>query len=300
MKLIAMILKIASGLFKVSMGRFDGVGKLKGGKFIIGHVKKEVLVEDVRREFSCARKGSSQESEKVFFTLCDKGRLTLDRDGLFDRFQYLLTDWDIANSQRANVSLGFQITYLNEWGEIIDRAKLLEQIIERAIFHILPRLTTNLTTDFILCDRILGFVEKCYCMIMCAECMAAQSLSVHLTKDITETAPRWFFGCSSCAKWNVTGAPLLKTRIFLPLGVDDTRGLVENMFDVIVSHWEIYEEDGEPGGLVFPIFGTDRVLLEDAQEKVKNLLFWKARQKAQELFGPVDLAYLDILDEFNL
>jgi hypothetical protein len=72
------------------------------------------------------------------------------------------------------------------------------------------------------------------------------------------------------------------------------------MFDVIVSHWETYEEDGEPGGLVFPILGTDRVLLEDAQEKVKNLLYWKARQKTQELFGAVDLACLDVLDEFNL
>jgi hypothetical protein len=130
--------------------------------------------------------------------------------------------------------------------------------------------------------------------------MAAQALAFELTKDITETAPRWFFGCPSCANWNTSGVPLMKTRVFLPLGVDDTRGPVENMFDVIVSHWENYEEDGVPGGLVFPIFGTERVLLEEAQEKVKNLLSRKARQKTQELFGGVDLAYLDLLNEYNL
>lgn len=296
-----MVFKIASGLIKVIMNRFDGVGKVKGGKFTIGYVKKKVFVEKVSRKVgSTSGQGSSQESEKVFFTLADNGRLTLDKDGLFYRFQHLIMDWDIAHSQSSNVLDTFRVNYVDVSGELIDRAQLLEEIIERAIFHILPRLTTNLIADFKLCDRILGIVEKCYCCIMCSECMAAQNLGSHLAKGITESAPRWFFGCRTCTKWNTSGFPLTKTRVFLPLGgTVDTRSHVQNMFDSLLSHWEIYDEEGVRGGLVFPIFGRERVLLEAVQEKVKNLLSEKARKRAQELVG-IDWSVFDLLNEYNL
>lgn len=71
------------------------------------------------------------------------------------------------------------------------------------------------------------------------------------------------------------------------------------MFDSLLSHWEIYDEEGERGGLVFPIFGLELFLLEAVQEKVKNLLSEKARRKAQELVG-IDQSYFDLLNGFNL
>lgn len=300
MKFVAMIFKIASSLIRVIM-RFDGVGKFKGGKFTIGHVKKKVLIEKVSGKIlsTSSRQGGGQESEKIVFTLEDSGRLTLDRDGLFERFQHLIMDWDIANSQSSNVCDTFEIAYLDMRGQLVDRAKLLEEIIERAIFHIRPRLTSNLVTDFKLCDRILRIVEKCYCCIMCSECMAAQTLATHLAEVITKSAPRWFFGCASCTKWNTSGFPLPKTRVLLPLGTLDTRSHVQDMFDSLLSHWEIYDEEGERGGLVFPIFGLELFLLEAVQEKVKNLLSEKARRKAQELVG-IDQSYFDLLNGFNL
>jgi len=71
------------------------------------------------------------------------------------------------------------------------------------------------------------------------------------------------------------------------------------MFDSLLSHWEIYDEEGVRGGLVFPIFGRERVLLEAVQEKVKNLLSEKARKRAQELVG-IDWSVFDLLNEYNL
>lgn len=135
-------------------------------------------------------------------------------------FKETLVDNWVAVRQELDVGVLYNLSQVGEFGEPLNHAKVLQNVVERAVHHVHTLAASNRRAKVEESQTALRMVKVAYCSLVCQHCMLGQLTTREFLPPDAEATPRLWFGCSAClpnGEWDAMRIPRIFQSGFQPV-----------------------------------------------------------------------------------